>query len=178
MIAEQQASDKSGKAPPPQAGRATGLTSDEARRLLAKHGENAIREERVNPLLKFLGYFWGPIPWMIEAAAVLSGVTQRWDDLTIIIVMLLINAGVGFFEEYKAGNAIEALKQRLAPVARVLRDGTWQDVPSRLLVPGDVVLVKLGNIVPADIKLLEGDYLSIDQSALNGGIPAGRQKGG
>ena len=94
--------------------------------------------------------------------------TRRWDDLAIIVVMLLINAGVGFFQEYKADTAIAALKQRLAPVARVLRDGQWQDLAARLLVPGDVVLVKLGNIVPADLELRDGDYLSVDQSALTG----------
>ncbi len=166
------------KGSPTQGGSLNGLSSDEAKRLLAQYGENAIREERVSPLRKFLTYFWGPIPWMIEAAAILSGVTQRWDDLAIIIVMLLINAGVGFFEEYKADTAIEALKQRLAPVARVLRDGTWQDLPAHLLVPGDVVLVKLGNIVPADIKLLDGDYLSIDQSALTGeSLPVDKKVG-
>jgi len=148
--------------------RLTGLTSEEARARLARYGENAIREERVSPLRKFLGYFWGPIPWMIEVAAILSGVTQRWDDFAIIILMLLINAGVGFFEEYKADTAIAALKQRLAPVARVLRDGAWKDLAARVLVPGDVVLVKLGNIVPADLDLREGDYLSVDQSALTG----------
>lgn len=163
---------------PTLSGSRSGLSSDEAKRLLAQYGENAIREERVNPLRKFLTYFWGPIPWMIEVAAVLSGVTQRWDDLTIIIVMLLINAGVGFFEEYKADTAIEALKQRLAPIARVLRDGAWQDLPARLLVPGDVVLVKLGNIVPADIKLQDGNYLSIDQSALTGeSLPVDKKVG-
>jgi len=124
--------------------RLTGLTSEEARARLARYGENAIREERVSPLRKFLGYFWGPIPWMIEVAAILSGVTQRWDDFAIIILMLLINAGVGFFEEYKADTAIAALKQRLAPVARVLRDGAWKDLAARVLVPGDVA----GSAVP------------------------------
>ena len=72
----------------------TGLSSQEANARLAQYGENAIREEHANPLLKFLGYFWGPIPWMIEIAALLSGVTRRWEDLAIIVVMLLINAGV------------------------------------------------------------------------------------
>ncbi len=156
----------------------TGLTSDEARSRLAQYGENAIREERVSLWRKFLGYFWGPIPWMIEIAAVLSGVTRRWEDFAIIVVMLLINAGVGFFQEYKADTAIAALRQRLAPVARVLRDGKWQDLAARLLVPGDVVLVKLGNIVPADLELREGDYLSVDQSALTGeSLPVDRKVG-
>jgi H+-transporting ATPase len=163
---------------PPQATKLTGLTSDEAQARLAQFGENAIREERVSALRKFLGYFWGPIPWMIEIAALLSGVTRRWDDLAVIIVMLLINAGVGFFEEFKADTAIEALKQRLAPVARVLRDGKWQDIAAHLLVPGDVVTIKLGNIVPADVELREGDYLSVDQSALTGeSLPVDKKPG-
>ncbi len=162
----------------PQAAPLTGLSSQEAKARLAQYGENAIREQHVNPFLKFLGYFWGPIPWMIEIAALLSGVTRRWEDLAIIVVMLLINAGVGFFEEFKADTAIAALKQRLAPVARVLRDGKWQDVAAQLLVPGDVVLIKLGNIVPADLELREGDYLSIDQSALTGeSLPVDKKVG-
>jgi H+-transporting ATPase len=157
---------------------AVGLSDAEAARRLAQFGANAILEERVSLLRKLLGYLWGPIPWMIEAAAVLSGAVQRWEDFSIIMVMLALNAGVGFWEEYKAGNAIEALKQRLAPSARVLREGKWQDQPARLLVPGDVVLVKLGNIVPADLELRAGDYLSVDQSALTGeSLPVDKEKG-
>ncbi len=156
----------------------TGLTSEQARQRLQQFGENALREQRVNPLLKFLGYFWGPIPWMIEVAGVLSGVTRRWEEFAIIVTMLLLNAGVGYFEEYKADNAIEALKQRLALSARVLRDGQWQDIAARLLVPGDVVLLKLGNIVPADVKLHDGEFLSVDQSALTGkSLPVDKKPG-
>ena len=154
--------------PAPRAAGLAGLTSEQARRLLDQYGENAIREEHVSLLRKLLGYLWGPIPWMIEIAAVLSGAVQRWEDFSIIVVMLVLNAGVGFWEEYKADNAIAALKQRLAPSARVLRDGKWKNLAARLLVPGDVVLVKLGNIVPADLELRQGDYLSVDQSALTG----------
>ena len=153
-----------------------GLTDVEAARRLAEYGENMIREERSNPLRKFLSYFWGPIPWMIEVAAVLSGAAQRWEDFTVITSLLLINAGVGFWEEYKADNAIEALKQRLAPVARVLRDGVWRDIAAREVVPGDLVFLRLGNIVPADVDLVEGDFLSIDQSALTGeSLPVDKQ---
>jgi len=156
----------------------SGLSSAEAQRRLAQYGENAIKEERVSAVRKLLGYFWGPIPCMIEIAALLSGVTRRWDDLAVIVVMLLINAGVGFFEEHKADTAIEALKQHLAPVARVLRDGRWQDIAARLLVPGDIVTIKLGNIVPADVELRDGDYLSVDQSALTGeSLPVDKKKG-
>ncbi len=155
-----------------------GLTSAEAARLLETYGENAIREKRVSIVTKILSYFWGPIPWMIEVAAVLSAAVQRWEDFIIIMIMLVLNAGVGFWEEHKADNAIEALKERLAPNARVLRDGKWQDLPARLLVPGDVVLLKLGNIVPADLELRSGDYLSVDQSALTGeSLPVDKKAG-
>src|SRR5208337_3770150 len=114
---------------------------------------------------KFLRYFWGPIPWMIEAAVLLSALIGHWDDFAIILALLFVNAVVGFWQEYKADNAIELLKQRLALKARVLRDGKWSEIPARELVPTDVVRVRLGDIAPADIKLMEGDYLLVDQSA-------------
>ena len=115
---------------------------------------------------------------MIEIAAALSAVLEHWADLAIILAMLLINAGVGFWQEFKADNAISLLKQRLALKARVRRDGAWKDVDARLLVPGDVVRVKLGNIIPADLKLVDGDYLSVDQSALTGeSLPVDKKVG-
>ncbi len=155
-----------------------GLTDAEAAMRLAEYGENTILEESIHPLRKFLSYFWGPIPWMVEVAAVLSGAAQRWEDFTVIASLLFINAGVGFWEEFKADNAIEALKQRLAPVARALRGGVWRDIPAPELVPGDVVFLRLGVIVPADVELLDGDYLSIDQSALTGeSLPVDKKTG-
>ena len=145
-----------------------GLSEAEAARLLAQYGENALSEHHVSVLQRLAQFFWGPIPWMIEAAALLSGLLQHWADLAIILAMLFINAGVGFWQEFKADNAIALLKQRLAPKARVRRDGQWKDIEAKLLVPGDVVLVKLGNIIPADLKLIGGAYLSVDQAALTG----------
>jgi len=145
-----------------------GLSQEEATHRLAEYGPNALEEKRTSPFVKFLSYFWGPIPWMIEVAAVLALVVQRWEDFTIIAIMLLINAGVGFWEEFKADNAIAALKQNLALKAHVLRDGAWRDIAARELVPGDVILVRLGNIIPADVKLVDGEHLSVDQSALTG----------
>jgi H+-transporting ATPase len=146
----------------------TGLTSSEAQNRLSKFGPNEITEKKVNPFVKFLKYFWGPIPFMIEAAVILSAVIQHWEDFGIIFALLMLNAVVGFWQERKADNAIELLKQRLALKARTLRDGKWAEIPAGELVPGDVVRVRLGDIVPADIKLLEGDYLQVDQSALTG----------
>jgi H+-transporting ATPase len=145
-----------------------GLPSSEVEKRLRQYGPNEIPEKKVNPIVKFLGYFWGPIPWMIEAAVIVSAFIQHWIDFGIIFVLLMVNAVVGFWQERKAGNAIELLKQKLAPKARVLRDGKWREIPARELVPGDVIRVRLGDIIPADIKLFEGDYLLVDESALTG----------
>jgi H+-transporting ATPase len=145
-----------------------GLSAAEAKKRLEQYGYNEITEKKINPLLKLLSYFWGPIPWMIEAAAILSAIVRHWEDFWIIFVLLVLNAVVGFWQEHKADNAIELLKQRLAPKGRVLRDGKWIEVDAQELVPGDVVRVRLGVIIPADIKLFEGDYLLTDESALTG----------
>jgi H+-transporting ATPase len=156
-----------------------GLTEREAARRLQQYGPNTIEEKRISAVSRFLSYFWGPIPWMIEVAGTLSALARRWEDFVIIIAMLLINAGVGFWEEFQAENAIEALKQRLALSARLLRDGKWKEVPAAELVPGDIIEIRLGNIVPADCKLVGGEYLSLDQSALTGeSLPVDRKMGG
>ncbi|MGO8996992.1 MAG: plasma-membrane proton-efflux P-type ATPase [Polyangiaceae bacterium] len=155
-----------------------GLTQAEARKRLAQYGPNEIAEKKPHPLLKFLGYFWGPIPWMIEAAVILSGVVRHWADLVIILVLLVSNAVVGFWEERQAGNAIEALKAKLAVTARVRRDGQWTTPPARELVPGDVIRLRMGDIVPADARLLDGDPVEVDQSALTGeSLPATAKAG-
>jgi H+-transporting ATPase len=146
----------------------TGLSSEEVAEKLQRYGPNEIPEKKVSPFRKFIGYFWGPIPWMIEIAAILSIIIQHYDDFAIIFTLLIVNAVVGFWQEKKADNAIELLKKRLSPKARVLRDGTWHEIPSKELVPGDIVRIRLGDIVPADVKLFEGDYLLADESALTG----------
>jgi H+-transporting ATPase len=145
-----------------------GLTQTEAEQRLVKYGYNELTEEKTNPLLKFISYLWGPIPWMIEIAAVLSAFARHWEDLGIILALLVVNAIVGFWEEFQAGNAIAALKQRLALNAKVYRDQNWKSIPARELVPGDLVRLRLGDIVPADAQLLNGEPLEIDQSALTG----------
>jgi hypothetical protein len=109
---------------------------------------NQIEEKKTNEYLKFLSYFWGPIPWMIEAAVILSGVVQHWLDFFVILALLFSNAVVGFWEEHQAGNAIAALKARLAILAKVKRDGKWENPKASELVPGDVVRLRLGDIVP------------------------------
>ncbi len=147
---------------------ACGLTSEEAARRLTEFGPNALEEKKVTLLDRLIRYFWGPIPWMIEAAAILSLVLRDWNDFAIITLMLLINAGISYWQESKAEDAIKVLKKQLAPVARVLRDGVWVSLAARELVPGDVVALKIGDVVPADLKLVSGDYLSTDESALTG----------
>ena len=155
-----------------------GLSQAEAQKRLAQYGPNEIAEKKTNLLLKFLSYFWGPIPWMIEAAVILSGVVRHWPDFFIILLLLVSNAVVGFWEERQAGNAIAALKATLAIKAKVKRDGKWTDPAARELVPGDVIRVRLGDIVPADARLLAGDPVEVDQSALTGeSLPVTRKPG-
>jgi len=155
-----------------------GLSQAEATKRLAQYGPNEIEEKKTSAFRKLLTYFWGPIPWMIEGAVVLSGVDRHWPDFFIILVLLVANAMVGFWEERQAGNAIDALKANLAIKARVIRDGKWTTPAARELVPGDVIRVRLGDIVPADARLLAGDSVDVDQSALTGeSLPATRVAG-
>ena len=145
-----------------------GLTTSNAVERLQKFGPNEIPEKKKSPLVNFLKNFWGPIPWMIEAAVIMSLIDQQWDDFWIIFALLILNAVIRFWEEHKADNAIELLKERLAINARVLRDNKWSLIPARDLVPGDIIRVRLGDVVPADIKLIEGEYLLVDESMLTG----------
>ena len=156
-----------------------GLSQVEATKRLAQYGPNAIAEKKTNEVLKFLSYFWGPIPWMIELAVILSGVVRHWLDFFIILLLLCSNAVVGFWEEHQAGNAIEALKAKLAINARVKRDGKWTNPKASEVVPGDVIRLRLGDIIPADARLLDGDPVEVDQSALTGeSLPVTVKPGG
>ncbi|WP_297470289.1 plasma-membrane proton-efflux P-type ATPase [Thermococcus sp.] len=155
-----------------------GLTTEEAKRRLREIGPNEIPEKKVSPIVKFLSYFWGPIPWMIEIAAILSAIVHHWEDFGIIVSLLIINAVVGFWQEHKAENIMEYLKQKLALEARVLRDGEWKTIPARELVPGDIIRLRMGDIIPADVKLIDGDFLTVDESALTGeSVPVTKKVG-
>jgi H+-transporting ATPase len=145
-----------------------GLTSEEAQRRLLEYGPNALVEKTESLALKILGHFTGPIAYMIEAAALVSAVLSHWDDFAIIATLLLFNVALETWQDRKASNALAALKKGLAPEAVALRDGEWQTVPAASLVPGDIVKIRLGVIVPADLRMVKGDYASIDQSALTG----------
>ncbi len=143
-----------------------GLSGREAAARLERYGPNALEERRHNTLLELASHFWGPIPWMIEAAVVLTALTARWADFGIILALLLLNGAVGFWEEHQAAGAIAALKERLATRARVLRDGSWTTIPAVQVVPGDLVTVGRGDVVPAD-GMLAG-VAEADESMLTG----------
>jgi H+-transporting ATPase len=154
-----------------------GLRSEEAADRLERYGPNALEEHRRSVLVEFLSHFWAPIPWMIEAALALTAVTARWADFAIIFALLLLNGVVGFWEEHQAQNAIEALKERLAKRARVRRDGEWHEVPAEEIVPGDLVVVERGDVVPADGAVVAG-VADADESALTGeSLPVEKRPG-
>lgn len=163
-----------------------GLTASEVEERLARFGKNELPEKKKNPLWKFLGYFTGPISYLIEIACIIAAVVGDWIDFGIILALLFINAFIGFFEEAKAESALDALRQTLALKTRSWRDGKLVELDVTDLVPGDVIVLRLGDIIPADARLLgigvtgeatEGD-LQIDQSALTGeSLPVSKKKG-
>uniref|UniRef100_A0A453H3Q0 Plasma membrane ATPase n=1 Tax=Aegilops tauschii subsp. strangulata TaxID=200361 RepID=A0A453H3Q0_AEGTS len=162
-----------------------GLTSEQAQQRLQIFGPNKLEEKEESKFLKFLGFMWNPLSWVMEAAAIMAialanggGKPPDWQDFVGIITLLLINSTISFIEENNAGNAAAALMARLAPKAKVLRDGRWTEEEAAVLVPGDIVSIKLGDIIPADARLLDGDPLKIDQSALTGeSLPATKGPG-
>ena len=157
---------------------ADGLSSAEAKIRLEKDGPNAIEAKEESRWKKLFGYFWGPIPWMIEAAAIISLARQDWPDFIVIAGLLFYNAAVGFWQDNKAASALAALKKGLALKAQVKRDGKWQGIDATQLVPGDVVTVSGGEILPADLLLIDGAYLSVDQAALTGeSLPVSKRVG-
>ncbi|MFE0103630.1 plasma-membrane proton-efflux P-type ATPase [Streptomyces sp. NPDC059009] len=157
---------------------ADGLTEHEAAARLTKYGPNEIAEEHRSAVREFLGHFWAPIPWMIEAALLLSVLVRHWPDVAIIGVLLIVNGVVAFVEEHEAAGAIAALKERLATEATVMRDGVWRTVAVRELVPGDRIRVRLGDVVPADARVLNDVTLDVDQAALTGeSLPVERGRG-
>jgi H+-transporting ATPase len=145
-----------------------GLSSKEVAKRLKSYGYNEIKEKEEPLWHRIFRRFWGPIPWMIEIAALLSAIVQKWEDFIIISIMLLVNAGLDFFQEHRALNALKTLKQQLINEIIALRDGEFKLITARELVPGDIIKLKTGGIIPADVQLIQGDYLLIDQAALTG----------
>ncbi|XP_047308514.1 plasma membrane ATPase 4-like [Impatiens glandulifera] len=152
-----------------------GLSTDEGNNRLQIFGPNKLEEKKESKFLKFLGFMWNPLSWVMEAAAIMAialanggGKPPDWQDFVGIFCLLLINSTISYIEENNAGNAAAALMANLAPKTKVLRDGRWSEQEAAILVPGDIVSIKLGDIIPADARLLEGDALKVDQSALTG----------
>lgn len=145
----------------------TGLTHAEVDGRRAENGYNEVAEKKGHPFLKFLGKFWGISAWMLELIMVLSAVLGNFADLAVVGALLVINAVLSFMQESRAAGVVETLRRRLQVSARVRRDSHWQVIPARELVPGDIVRVRPGDIIPADVKLLAG-ALTVDQSALTG----------
>jgi plasma-membrane proton-efflux P-type ATPase len=145
----------------------TGLTRAEVEIRRKEHGYNEVAETKGHPVLKFLRKFWGISAWMLELIMILSAALGKYSDLVVVSALLVINAVLSFLQERRAAGVVEALRRRLQVSARVLRDSSWQVVPARELVPGDIVRVRPGDIIPADVKLLT-EALTVDQSALTG----------
>ena len=156
----------------------TGLSSQEAQKRLEQFGANQITEKEEPLWHRFFKRFWGPIPWMIESAALLSGLLHRWEDFVVIVIMLLVNVLLDFFQEHRALNALKVLKQQITQNVRVLRNGEYQLTPAKFLVPGDIIRLRIGDVIPADVQLLSGDFLSIDESSLTGeSLPVSKREG-
>jgi H+-transporting ATPase len=155
-----------------------GLSQHEAEERLKKYGYNEIQDKKVNPLRKFLLKFWGPIPAMLYIVIVISFFLSKYIDAYIVIGLLVFNGIAGFLEQFKADNTLSLLKSKLSVNVNVERDGEWKRLPAKMLVPGDIIRVRLGDIVPADCLIIEGNYLSVDQSMLTGESLPVDKKGG
>ncbi len=153
-----------------------GLDGPTASNRLKQYGPNELEEKQASKLVRLLLTFWGPIPWLIEIAAVLSALIEHWADFSVILFMLILNAGIEFVQSSKAADALEALKSSMALRARVKRDGKWTDISAAEIVPGDIINLENGDIIPADCILGEGSYLAVDQAALTGeSLPVNKQ---
>ncbi|EKM75359.1 hypothetical protein AGABI1DRAFT_116467 [Agaricus bisporus var. burnettii JB137-S8] len=162
-----------------------GLSPEEAVRRIELFGPNKLEQDEQNALLQFLSFMWNPLSWVMEAAAVVAIILSNgehrapdWEDFVGIVLLLFINSAIGFYEERNAGNAVKALMDSLAPKAKVKRSGSWSEIESSDLVPGDMVAFKIGDIVPADCRLTEAINVSIDQAALTGeSLPQAKKAG-
>jgi len=161
-----------------QVDRGKGLSAAEAEKRASEYGFNEIPEKEESTLHRIFRRFWGPIPWMIETAAALSALVRKWDDFVIITVLLITNALIDLWQESKALNALKVLQKKLAKKAIVLRDGKFETIDAKGIVPGDIIKIKIGDLVPADVKLFDGDFILADQSALTGeSLPVNKRGG-
>ena len=155
-----------------------GLSEREAEERIEIYGYNQIIDKKVNPFKKFILKFWGPIPVMLYIVIIISFALSKYVDAYIVIGLLTFNGIAGFIEEFKADNTLELLKNKLSVNVNVERGGEWKKMPAKMLVPGDIIRVRMGDVIPADCLIIEGDYLSVDQSMLTGeSLPLERTDG-
>ncbi|KAF8997072.1 plasma membrane H+-transporting ATPase [Cyathus striatus] len=162
-----------------------GLDQDEAQRRLGLFGPNKLEAKEQNSILQFLSFMWNPLSWVMEVAAIVSialsngqGRPPDWQDFLGIVILLFINSTIGFYEERNAGDAVKALMDSLSPKAKVKRGGSWSEIESADLVPGDMISFKIGDIIPADCRLIEAINVSIDQASLTGeSLPVAKKAG-
>ncbi|GAM17154.1 hypothetical protein SAMD00019534_003290 [Acytostelium subglobosum LB1] len=155
-----------------------GLTNAEVAERTAQYGPNQIPDVKRYPILEFLSFMWNPLSWTMEIAAIVSIILLDYADFALICGLLLMNATIGYFEEHTAGNAVEALKNSLVSSSRVLREGKWEAVPSTTLVPGDVIMLKIGAVIPADCRVMQCEAVKVDQSSLTGeSLPVNKNVG-
>eukprot|EP01094_Clydonella_sp_ATCC50884_P029853 TRINITY_DN950_c0_g1_i5.p1 TRINITY_DN950_c0_g1~~TRINITY_DN950_c0_g1_i5.p1 ORF type:complete len:947 (+),score=188.27 TRINITY_DN950_c0_g1_i5:51-2891(+) len=145
-----------------------GLSSEDAHDRLALYGPNALPSESESRILKFLSFLWNPLSWAMEVAFLMAVVLTDAVDAFLILFLLLLNACIGYYEEHSSGEAVKALQAQLEAQCTVRRDNQWTELPARDLVPGDIVKLHIGGVVPADCKMLPGDSMSVDESSLTG----------
>ncbi|MCL6014523.1 MAG: HAD-IC family P-type ATPase, partial [Candidatus Thermoplasmatota archaeon] len=145
----------------------SGLSSSDVEQRIRQYGKNEVVEKKENAVLKFLKKFWAPVPWMLEITAIITFFIGKDLDTYIILSLLIFNSFISFFQESRASDAVEMLRSRITVKTRVLRNGSWEQIISTELVPGDVVHVRMGDVVPADVKIERGK-VEVDQSALTG----------
>ncbi len=150
-----------------------GLTSEEVRKRIGEYGYNEVPEKRVSPIMGVVKKFWGITPWMLEITIALEWALGKYFEMYVVMGLLVFNAILGFIQEERANSALELLKEKLRINARVKRNGSWTVIPARELVPGDVIRLRAGDFIPADVKMAEGnaevDQSSSDRRIANGG---------
>ena len=145
-----------------------GLTKSDVEKRRATYGFNEINDKKVNPLKKLAKRFYGPIPFMLEIVIIITYLIGHYTDTYTVFALLIFNGVIGFFEENKADNSIELLKKKLNIKARALRSKNWSIIDARELLPGDIIRIRMGDVVPADCMVIKADTLEADQSTLTG----------
>ncbi len=144
-----------------------GLGQEEYEQRIKEYGLNEVAEKKKNPVIQFLKRFWGPMPWLLEITVILNIIIQKYVEAVVVFSLLLINSIIGFIQAQNSHKAVELLKKQLEVQCQVLRNNEWIIVDSKTLVPGDIVKFKLGDFIPADGYIIDGE-MNLDVSMLTG----------